>query len=141
MVSNHPVHMIDTNGSLSPSAFIPFCSFGGDFDAMGTNYSKFKIPVCNSFKATIKDEQICYEIDLEEYKSERDLVKQLQEGLVLYLDYNEDKQLTVEKYNKKSALVYLNTISMMIILHTLDVYYFSYKTLWCWSETGSKSLL
>ena len=90
---------------------------------MGTNYSKFKIPVCNSFKATIKDEQICYEIDLEEYKSERDLVKQLQEGLVLYLDYNEDKQLTVEKYNGKSALVYLNTISMMIILHTLDVYY------------------
>ena len=92
---------------------------------MGTNYSKFKIPVCNSFKATIKDEQICYEIDLEEYKSERDLVKQLQEGLVLYLDYNEDKQLTVEKYNGKSALVYLNTISMMIIPHTLDVKKFS----------------
>ena len=88
---------------------------------MGTNYSKFKVPVCNSFKATIKDEQICYEIDLEEYKSERDLVKQLQEGLVLYLDYNEDKQLTVEKYNGKSALVYLNTISMMIILHTLHI--------------------
>ena len=33
-VSNHPVHMKDRNGSLSPSAFIPFCSFGGDFNAM-----------------------------------------------------------------------------------------------------------
>ena len=113
MVSNHPVHMIDTNGSLSPSAFIPFCSFGGDFDAMGTNFSNFNVPVCNSFKATVKDEQICYEIDLEKYRNERDLVKHLQEGLVLYMDYNEDKQLTVEK-NKENALVYMDTISIVV---------------------------
>ena len=113
-VTNHPVHMIDSSGSLSPSAFIPFCSFGGDFYAMGTNYSNFKVPVCNSFQATVKDEQICYEIDLEKYKTDHDLVKQLQEGLVLYLDYNEDKQLTVQTKKENAALVYMDTISMIV---------------------------
>ena len=119
-VTNHPVHMIDSSGSLSPSAFIPFCSFGGDFDALGTNYSNFKVPICNSFQATVKDEQICYEIDLEQYKSEYNLVKKLEEGLELYLDYNEDKQLTVEKnkgsagHAQSKAHVYMDTISMLV---------------------------
>ena len=113
-VSNHPVHMIDKNGSLSPSAFIPFCSFGGDFDAMGANHSNFKVPVCNSFQPTVKDEQICYELDLEKYKNELYLVKQLQEGLVLYLDFNEDKQLTVQTKKENAALVYMDTISMIV---------------------------
>ena len=103
--------MVDRNGSLSPSAFIPFCSFGGDFHAMGTKHSKFKLPVCNSFQATIRDEQICYEIDLEQYKNESDLVKQLQKGLELYLDYNEDRQLTVERNEENTAHVYMDTIS------------------------------
>ena len=114
-VTNHPVHMIDSSGSLSPSAFIPFCSFGGDFDALGTNYSNFKVPICNSFQATIKDEQICYDLHLEKYKNELDLVKQLQEGLELYLDYNEDKQLTVENKKENAAHVYIDTISMMVL--------------------------
>ena len=113
--------MIDKNGSLSPSAFIPFCSFGGDFDAMGANYSNFKVPVCNSFQPIVRDEQICYELDLEKYKNELDLVKQLQEGLVLYLDYNEDKQLTVEKNKENSASVYTDTISMMVLSLKLKI--------------------
>ena len=108
------MHMIDRNGSLSPSAFIPFCSFGGDFHEMGIKHSNFKLPICNSFQATVKDEQICYEIDLDQYKKESDLVKQLQKGLVLYLDYNEDKQLTQERNEENEAHVYMNTISMMM---------------------------
>ena len=117
-VSNHPVHMKDRNGSLSPSAFIPFCSFGGDFNAMGTKHSNFKLPVCTGFQETVRDEQICYEIDLEHYKNESDLVKQLQEGLVLYLDYNEDKQLTVVRNEESAAHVFLDTISM---IHKLNL--------------------
>ena len=120
--------MIDRNGSLSPSAFIPFCSFGGDFYSMGTNYSKFKVPVCNSFQATVKDEQICYEIDLEQYRNEHDLVKKLQEGLVLYLDYNEDKQLTLEKNKGSEAHVYMDTISMMVKFKLIYTLFF--KILW-----------
>ena len=124
--------MIDKNGSLSPSAFIPFCSFGGDFDVMGAYHSNFKVPVCNSFQATVKDEQICYELDLEKYKNELDLVKQLQEGLVLYIDYNEDKQLTVENKKENAAHVYIDTISMIVsYLRVKFNVLFFLKTLYC----------
>ena len=81
---------------------------------MGIKHSKFKLPVCNSFQATVRDEQICYDIDLEQFKNESDLVKQLQKGLVLYLDYNEDRQLTVERNEENAAHVYMDTISTMI---------------------------
>ena len=33
--NNHPVHIIDMEGNLSPSAFIPFCEFGGNMSIMG----------------------------------------------------------------------------------------------------------
>ena len=85
---------------------------------MGNNFSYFEVPVCNSFQAIARDNQICYETDLEQYKNhDRDLRKQLQEGLVLYLDYNEDKQLRVEKRKKRDeneAQVYMDTISIMV---------------------------
>ena len=30
--ANHPVHIIDTNGNLSPSAFIPFCAWASNME-------------------------------------------------------------------------------------------------------------
>ena len=42
-VSNHPVHIMG-NGRLSPSAFIPFCSFGEDLNSMGIKIEQFKHP-------------------------------------------------------------------------------------------------
>ena len=50
-IINHPVHIVDENNSLSPSAFIPFCEFGGDMSALGVKIDQFSVPVCNSFKA------------------------------------------------------------------------------------------
>ena len=41
-VSNHPVHILNNEGGMSPSSFIPFCSFGEEF--IGANIDKFKIP-------------------------------------------------------------------------------------------------
>ena len=53
-------------------------------------------------------------------------IKQLQEGLVLYIDYNEDKQLTVETKKENSALVYMDTISMIVSSFKVNVIlYFS----------------
>ena len=75
------------------------------------------MPVCNSFEAKVRYNQICYEVDLEQYKSNHSakLKKQLQEGLVIFLDYNEDKQLRVEngtRRNENEAQVYMDTISI-----------------------------
>lgn len=102
-VTNHPVHIIDDKGALSPSSFIPFCSFGEDMDVMGTKLKEFEIPICNSFRAKIKSDQLCYELDLQKLKNNTLIKEQLQFGLFLVLDYNEDRQLIMKnKILKKS---------------------------------------
>ena len=48
--ANHPVHIMDTTGNVSPSAFIPFCAWAGDMDVLGTRVPNFSVPVCNAFR-------------------------------------------------------------------------------------------
>ena len=74
MINNHPPHIIERNGSLSPTAFIPFCSFGGDMETLGAKTEKFEAPVCNSFKTHVRNDQLCYQIDLEDYKSATNII-------------------------------------------------------------------
>ena len=52
-IVKHPVHFIGRANQDSPSAFIPFCDFGGDMSAMGTKVDQFDVPVCNSFQGKI----------------------------------------------------------------------------------------
>ena len=57
--SNHPVHLVNTEGKPMPSALIPFCSFG---DNVGeTMREDFTLPVCTMFQPTILDGQKCYQ--------------------------------------------------------------------------------
>ena len=123
MVNNHPVHIFDENKTFNPTAFIPFCSFGGDMKVMGIESEKFDVPVCNTFKTKVRNEQLCYQIDLEEYKDMNNIENQLKEGLVLILDYNEERQLPENKRtevkegfsllseNHNSVQIHLETIS------------------------------
>ena len=55
---NHPVHVIQKSGKLSPSALVPFCKFG---NWMGVKIEHFDVPVCDLFKATILNDRLCYE--------------------------------------------------------------------------------
>ena len=48
--ANHPVHIMDSNGNISPSAFIPFCAWAGDMEALGTRVPNFSLPVCSAFR-------------------------------------------------------------------------------------------
>ena len=72
-VSSHPVHLIDKAGKALPSAFIPFCEFGGNMSTLSKNNAAFKLPVCNSFKDKILNDQMCYEVDLNQYNSGHDI--------------------------------------------------------------------
>ena len=129
LVNNHPVHIFDESGFLSPTAFIPFCSIGGDMEIVGTTSEQFDVPVCNSFKPQIRNDQLCYQIDLEDYKNKTNIENQLKEGLLLILDYNKERQiiqnnsLKRKNENKKglfltsdelnSAKIHLDTISKL----------------------------
>ena len=48
-MASHPVHILDDEGKKTPSAFIPFCSFGGNMEVLGKITSNFSFPVCNVF--------------------------------------------------------------------------------------------
>ena len=128
-MTKHPVHIVDEDGNRSPSAFIPFCSFGEDMTSMGKETDGFNIPVCNSFKAKVKSDQLCYEIDLQKFKNKKNIQDQLKSGLVLILDYNEDRQWIMKKQvlkkvgkkkifssnDENSVQIHLDTISIPLI--------------------------
>ena len=131
-VSNHPVHILDNKGDLSTSSFIPFCSFGEDI--IGAKLINFDIPVCNIFKPTNYFDQICYEADLQKLKESKNekLAKQLEMGLTLVLDYNEERQIglnsilraessgmTFSYSGGNSASIYLDSISILEVLQAV----------------------
>ena len=135
-MTNHPVHIRNKEGEFSQSSFIPFCSFGEKF--IGAKVDDFDIPVCNIFKPRNYLDQICYETDLQELRDNNDneVGKQLELGLTLALDYNEERHINyigdsdnktgvikVLQHNRNdvgSVSTYLNTISMHVILMAFD---------------------
>ena len=122
LITNHPVHIHDENGSLSPSAFIPFCQFGSNISTLGTQTDLFKIPVCNSFQAKIFYDQLCYEIDVNKFIGRDHFsAKELKLGLTLLVDTNFNRQYSLKE--KKTTLNHHHdTIGTRIqIIHHSDI--------------------
>ena len=124
---NHPVHIVTESNKVSPSAFIPFCEFGGNMSSVGVSFDEFDVPVCNSFQAKMLNDQICYEVDLNRYSNRNNIEDELDLGFYFIMDYNEDRQVTInEQHTDKEELsmakdilrvdrslhsfIYLNTI-------------------------------
>jgi hypothetical protein len=97
-MSNHPVHIpIEGQQSISPSAFIPYCSFGGDMSAMGKTIENFNIPVCDKFQPTFLDGHLCYTVDADKLRNKVNKKKIMaSQEIVLLLDYNFDRMLKDE---------------------------------------------
>ena len=99
---NHPVHIDDSRAS--PSAFIPFCSLGGDLEILGRKSPSFSVPVCAAFREKMVGGQLCYEAQLGSYGSEGGWREALQEGLSLVIDTNQEydvKNLMTRNRNNK----------------------------------------
>ena len=123
-MTNHPVHILNKDGGLSPSSFIPFCSFGEEF--IGKKIDYFDIPICSIFNPKHYFDQLCYETDLHKLKDNDKIEKQLEKGFTLVLDYNEDREIGCEESqqgihnlktiysnenDKTSFSMFVNTIS------------------------------
>ena len=138
------MHLVDSDGGLSPSAFIPFCSFGEDMSAMGTQIRSFHDPVCSSFKAKIRNDQLCYEVNLQDYKDEGNLHDQLEQGLVLLIDLNTERQrpkwrATKTKKETKFCLEEDNTFQIHLDTKSITVIFlmrtnFDSQILFIWLE-------
>ena len=139
-VSRHPVHIKDVKGRMSPSALIPFCGIGRNMSAMGVKIDKFDIPVCNSFTERVLNDQLCYEVDPNNFIQRKNILEGFKTGITLVLDYNEDREVSygtqnddgmqgdeeedimdilVQTDSKQEALIYLNTIGINSILRSL----------------------
>ena len=99
--------------------------------AMSINKEPFKVPICNSFREKVLNDQLCYEADLNKFSNKNNIEKELKSGFIFMMDYNEDRQVTFEKDHVKvddgsfanqimelddteSAFIYLNTIGKFI---------------------------
>ena len=106
---------------MSPSAFIPYCEFGGNTSAMGIE------GVCNTFQARTLNDQICFEVDLDRFSNKNNIDMQLKLGFIFIMDYNEDRQVSYDEVDinfgndrsfasniveadKDHAFIYLSTI-------------------------------
>ena len=125
---SHPVHLVTAMNQKSPSAFIPFCEFGGNMSTVGEYVDLFDVPVCNSFQAKTLNDQLCYEVDLNNFSDKNNIYTELRLGFNFLMDYNEDRQVAVHKTNKSEkfglansfvksdqnqhAFIYLDTIGI-----------------------------
>ena len=95
-LTSHPVHLVDPDGNLNPTALVPFCSVSDDYSAMGVKIDQIGVPVCNSFRPKIIKDQMCYTVDPNKYKDKIDLNDVL--SLSLFINYNEDMEITLEMF-------------------------------------------
>ena len=126
----HPVHFVTKDGEMSPTAFIPFCEFGGNISAMGIQNGHFNVTICNSFQAKIINNQLCYEVDLNNFSKIDNIEQEIKAGFIFFMDYNEDRQTfdsdnriagdksfanrLFKRDNKNHASIIINTIGNLI---------------------------
>ena len=89
-MSVHPVHIINERGKIQPTAFIPFCSFGGNMDIIGQKAEGFSMPVCMAFKPSLFRGKKCYFLDINEKLSSQNikLSSSSSHGLTFLVDNN-----------------------------------------------------
>ena len=88
-------------------------------NTLGVKVPGFDKPVCNSFQAVVRDDQLCYQVDLEKYKDKLNIINQIEKGLVFVMDYNEDRQVFFkdgQKSNEKHARIFIETTSNFSIM-------------------------
>ena len=67
---------------------------------LGKSINNFNIPVCDKFRPTILDGQRCYQVNANEMQDDVDKDKIASQGIVLLLDYNLDRMVKFEGYDK-----------------------------------------
>ena len=76
---------------------------------MGLLINQFSFPICKSFRAKVFKDQLCYELNPNEYINHGNLQESLRVGLTLVIDNNEDREVT-EVFDEKIKEVFDNNI-------------------------------
>ena len=124
-ITNHPVHILDKDGHKSPSAFIPFCQFGSDMTAMGTDAKMLRIPICNSFQPKIFYDQLCYQVDIKNLYTNMS-AQSLRLGLSFLVDTNFNRQYSLNQQNQNKSM-HKEDIGNKYLFSKFDKTFFSWK--------------
>ena len=84
--------------------------------SMGVMIDNFPVPVCNSFVPKVLHDEICFEVDLNRFRDNDNIGNELRLGFNFYLDYNEDRQVTLDKTFSKSKEFHFHSIKDVIDL-------------------------
>ena len=76
---------------------------------------QFEFPVCNSFKAKILNDQLCYEVDLNRVSNKNNIEREMQLGFNFIMDYNEDRQVTFNFDNDRSETMVEKSFAIEIL--------------------------
>ena len=79
---------------------------------MGVKIDQFKVPVCNSFKAKIIRDQLCYDVDPNDYKDK--LKSKEKMSLSIFISYNEDR-INENKLSLQDSSITINTIGNLLL--------------------------
>ena len=91
-LSTHPVSIYEENNKMSPSAFIPFCSFGAEM--MGSEVPNMTFPICDIFEPTVFEGKLCYQVDVEKTSGQR-VFEGKESGLMLLIDSNVERSIGI----------------------------------------------
>ena len=65
--------------------------------AVGEKIDQFAIPVCNVFEAKLLNDQVCYQVDLNQFSQRNNIERELEFGFNFLMDFNEDRQVTIDE--------------------------------------------
>ena len=116
--SLHPVHLKpDNNGTLPPSALVPFCSYQGDYKQLGQERLELQnLTLCDKFEPTILEGQLCFSLDVTLYERKRTKTGK-KGGLFLLLDPNPYPlepfygSIKAARNDRESFKVYIHTLA------------------------------
>ena len=66
---------------------------------------KLNTTVCNIFKETMVDGQLCYQADVDRFRDKVDMEKIVTKGLFFVLDYNENRMVDVGSYEDDGVIL------------------------------------
>ena len=83
-MSLHPPHLVDSSGSLTPAALIPFCAYQTDMTLLGQTRQDLPFTACSHFQPTVLEGQLCYSL---EFKINTTMsMTGKRNGLMIFLD-------------------------------------------------------
>ena len=124
-VSLFPPHLIDSSGSQTPAALIPFCAYQTNMTLLGQKPEGINFTTCSQFQSVVLEGQLCYSLNLTSLQA-RKTKSGKRAGLVLLIDSggqnNEEPQKEKVKVENTldlessgaddhSPKIYLNTLS------------------------------